>query len=161
LALAIFADIPARADAVLEQLAGEWVGRGTGSARPGAPQEKVYCRITNTSAGNGAVLEQSGRCAVGNDTGALSSRIRALGGGRYEGTMSSPVMSGQARITGTGSSRGLDLEAVYEDSATHNRVKAVTSLRILDKDRYRMVTKATDLSTGGPVQSSEVLFSRQ
>lgn len=151
----------ARADAFLERLAGEWVGRGTGIERPGAPSEKVYCRITNVSAGGGDVLEQSGRCAFGNATGAVSGRIRALGGGRYDGTLSSPVIRGEAAVSGAGDGRGLDLEAVYEDVKTLRPARAAISLSLLGDGRYRLVTEAEDVATGKPVQSSDILFSRQ
>jgi len=149
------------ADTLLEQLAGEWIGRGTGVQRPGAPSERVYCRITNESKEGGAVLEQEGRCAFGNDTGGLSGHIRALGGGRYDGTMTSPVMRGEATITGTGGGRQLDLEAAYVDSKTGRPIKSVVSLRLVADGQYRMATKATDAATGEPVQSSDLLFRRQ
>lgn len=132
-----------------------------GVQRPGAPAEKVYCRITNVSAEAGAVIEQSGRCAIGNSTGALTGRIRSLGGGRYDGSLSSPVTRGTAAIRGTGDRLGLDLEAVYEDSRTRRPTKAAITLRLVAEGQYRMVTKATDVATGNPVQSSEVLFRRR
>jgi hypothetical protein len=161
LALLLAAAAPAMADALLEQLAGEWIGKGTGVRRPGAPSESIYCRIANEIVEDGAVLEQSGRCALGNDTGTLSGQIRSLGGGRYDGTMTSPVMRGAAAIAGTGGGRRLELKAVYEDSKTGRPTRSVVSLRVIADGQYRMVTQASDAATGEPVQSSELLFRRQ
>lgn len=146
---------------MLEKLAGEWIGKGTGIPRPGAPAERVYCRIENVSVGDGAVLEQSGRCAIGNDTGRLDGQIRSLGDGRYDGTLSSPAMSGAAEIAGTGDRGGLDLVAVYQDKRTRRTTKSAISLRLVDGDRYAMISKARDAATGEPVQSSDIVFQRQ
>ena len=161
LALLLASAAPAAADALFEQLAGEWIGKGTGVQRSGAPSEKVYCRITNEIAEDGAVLKQSGRCAIGNDTGTLSGHIRSLGRERYDGSLTSPVMAGPATITGTGDGRGLGLEAVYEDSKTRRPTKAAITVRLLADGQYRMVTKAADAATGEPRQSSELQFVRQ
>lgn len=152
---------PAAADALLEGLTGEWIGKGTGVQSTGSPSEKVYCRITNTLAEEGAVLAQEGRCAFGNDTGRLSGEIRALGGGRYDGTMTSPVMRGAAAIAGTGGDKQLDLEATYQDSKTGHPVRSVITLTVLADGQYRMVTEATDLATGALAQSSNLLFVRR
>ena len=113
------------------------------------------------SAEGSDMLEQSGRCALGNDTGTLSGHIRAVGRGRYDGSLSSPVMRGQAIITGTGCGRRLNLEAIYEDTRTQRPAKAVITLRLIAEGQYRMVTTATDLATGEPVRSSDILFKRQ
>lgn len=153
--------LPAAADAFLEGLAGEWIGRGNGVRHPGAPLEKVYCRITNVSADNGAVLEQEGRCAFGNETGTLSGRIRALGGGRYEGTMASPVMRGTASISGAGDGKRLSLDADYLDTLTGRRARSDITLSLVANGEYHMLTKATDALTGEPMQSSEILFRRK
>jgi len=149
------------ADALLEQLAGEWIGKGTGIQRPGAPSESLYCRIASEIVEDGAALEQTGRCALGNDTGALQVRIRALAGGLYDGTMTSPAMRGAAAIAGTGGGRRLELEAVYEDSKTGRPIRSLVSLSVIADGQYRMVTRASDAATGEPGQSSDVLFRRQ
>jgi len=161
LALLLAAAAPAAADALFDRLAGEWIGKGTGVQRSDAPSEKVYCRIANEIADGGALLKQSGRCAIGNDTGTLSGHIRSLGRGRYDGSMTSPVMAGSAAIAGTGDGRRLNLEADYEDSKTRRPTKAAITVRLLADGQYRMVTKAADAATGEPVQSSELLFVRQ
>jgi hypothetical protein len=153
--------LPAAADAFLEGLVGEWIGRGNGVQKPGAPLEKVYCRITNVSAENGAVLKQEGRCAFGNETGAFSGEIRAVGDGRYEGTMTSPVMRGTASISGKRDEDRLLLDAEYEDTLTGRPAKSYITLSLVEGGEYRMLTTATDAATGEPMQSSEVLFSRK
>ncbi|MDP2621753.1 MAG: hypothetical protein Q8P46_16530 [Hyphomicrobiales bacterium] len=153
--------MPAAADAFLEGLVGEWIGRGNGVRHPGAPLEKVYCRITNVSAENGAVLKQEGRCAFGNETGALSGHIRALGDGRYDGTMNSPVMQGAASISGASDGKRLLLDAGYEDTITGRPARSYITLSLVAEGEYRMLTTATDAATGEPMQSSEILFRRK
>lgn len=161
IAVLLAAGAPVAAEPLFEKLVGEWVGKGTGIQRAGAPTERVYCRINNEIARPGAVLKQSGRCAFGNDTGALSGQFRALGGGHYDGAMTSPMVRGTAVITGRGSDARLNLKAVYEDSKTGRPTKSVVSLIVIEDGKYRLMTKASDLATGAPVQSSELLFVRQ
>lgn len=152
---------PATATGIFAGLAGEWTGRGTGRLGPDEPAEKVYCRIVNTASADGTVLQQSGRCAVGNTTGAVEGRIEARGGGRYTGTLASPAMRSPAAIAGTGTARRLDLSTRYEDSRTGRTVAATIVFRLVREGEYRMTTVASDPDTGRSYEAGDVVFQRR
>src|SRR5262245_23917947 len=82
------APMPALAagDAILSQLAGNWIGRGTVKQSANAAAEQVYCKIANKLVNNGSALEQRGRCAIATNSGQIKGTIQAKGGS-YSGTL--------------------------------------------------------------------------
>ncbi|HXK54883.1 MAG TPA: hypothetical protein PK405_09375 [Hyphomicrobiales bacterium] len=151
----------ARANEVLDAMAGEWIGKGDGRIGPGEPAEKIYCKISNTLSDGGKALLQAGRCAVGNTTGALEGRIEAGENGQFGGKLVSPVMKAPATVSGSGDKKQLRLNARYVDSRTGRQISSDLEFEIVADGEFRMTTTATDLQTGDVYRSGEVVFRRQ
>lgn len=160
--LAAAASRPAAAQQaeIFSGMSGQWVGKGSGRTGPGEPDEKIYCRVTNSLSADGKALEQDGRCAIGNTTGAIKGRIEAQGEGRFGGHLASPAMKEGAQINGTGDARQLELTAAYEDSRDGRAIISQLVFELLEDGAYRMTTTATDVRSGETFRASEIVFRR-
>ncbi len=131
------------ADPILSRLAGTWTGRGAYKQSASAAQERVFCKITNTLVQNGNALQQSGRCSVSSGSGAISGLIKATGGGRYSGTISSMATEGPANLRGSGSGGRLTLRMSFVDPQTHAKATSVTTMTLTGKG-YQLLTRRQD-----------------
>ncbi|ESR22850.1 hypothetical protein [Lutibaculum baratangense] len=98
---------PAQADPLLQRFEGQWVGRGEVVMEPGGQPRSAFCRISAKLAQDGTVLEQSGRCAAGEDTRRISARVVAQGGDFYAGSWDAGM--GSAQVSGTAQENLLNL----------------------------------------------------
>lgn len=152
---------PLGAAEIFDGMAGQWIGKGTGRRNAGDPAEKIYCRITNTPRDGGAVMKQSGRCALGNSSGTIDGHIEASGDGRFDGSLASPAYKGPAAISGTGTARRMELATRYEDANTGRAISATIVFRLVSDGKYRMTTMATDADSGRTYEASDILFQRR
>ncbi len=95
------------ADALLQRFVGDWVGRGEVRLEPGGEPRRAFCRISSHLADDGRVLEQSGRCAAGEDTRRISARVVSQGGTFYAGSWDAGM--GAAQVSGTADGNQLHL----------------------------------------------------
>jgi hypothetical protein len=145
-------------DPLLEQLAGDWIGRGTYVRSPEADSETVYCRVSNALASGGTVLNQTGRCAVASNSAGMEITITALGAGQYSGHGNGIGLGsrGQANISGTGSGNRMEFAAELIDTAS-NRSENANATIDLAVDGYRLRILAP-LASGGTHLVSEIIF---
>ncbi len=145
------------ADPILSRLAGTWTGRGSYKQSASAKQERVFCKITNTLVHNGSALQQSGRCSVASNSGAISGTITAAGGGRYKGTLNSLATDGPATLSGSGGGGRLTLTMSFVDGKTHQPAKSVTTMT-LRSNGYHLVSTRRD--GGRSWTPTNIIFSK-
>ncbi|MCB1501844.1 MAG: hypothetical protein KDK07_19015 [Bauldia sp.] len=158
LALVALAPLPSQAagDAILSQLAGNWIGRGTVKQSANADPERVYCKISNKLVNNGAGLEQRGRCAVATNSGQIKGTIQASGSGGYSGTLDTFNTRGPAKISGKAASNTINFNAEFVDRKTNKPTKATIKLVVAD-GKYRLVSNGANDS----FVASDITFTPQ
>ena len=104
------------------------------------------------------VLQQSGRCAAASNSGPFSGSIRALGSGRYEGSLQSQSTDGPTAVTGEGSGNQLVFTARFVDSRTHLPGEATITLDLLGDGSYRLVSNRRALGDKPAFIASEIVF---
>lgn len=132
-------------DPLLSRLVGEWIGQGTVKKSASAAPERIYCKVANKLVDGGTVLEQKGRCAVATNSGRLTGKIAAKGGGRYEGSLDLPQTKGPATLAGRGESDKIVLSASFVDRFTKRPRKSTISLVVGDGSAYRLVSDTSDI----------------
>lgn len=147
-------------DPLLAQMAGDWIGRGTFKASPTAKPELVYCKVNNSLGQGGATLQQKGRCAVATNSGRVSGKFDAKGGGVYQGSLESLSTRGPAEISGTASGNQIAFEAQFVDRKTKKPGTAAIQMTIGD-GAYRVVSKRIDPKTSASFVTSDIKFARQ
>ncbi len=148
-------------DPLLAHMVGVWTGRGQIRQTATAEAERVFCKITNQLASNGASLSQEGRCALANQSGAITGEIHALGEGRYEGILQSLASDGAATLSGTRTGDSIVLETRFTDRQTHQPVTSTTIIEVLPEGGYRLSAQRTDPATGVAYTASEIVFAAQ
>lgn len=140
-----FAPLPATAanDAILAQLAGNWIGRGTVKQSANAEAEMVYCKIANKLVKNGSALEQRGRCAVATNSGQIRGMIEAGSAGSYSGTLDTFNTRGPATISGKSASNTINFSAEFVDRKTNKPTRATIKLVVAD-GKYRLVSNGAN-----------------
>ena len=133
----------AAGDAILSQLAGNWVGRGTVKQSANADPEMVYCKIANKLVNGGAALEQRGRCAVATNSGQIKGMIESGGSGSYSGTLDTFNTRGPAKISGKAASNTINFNAEFVDRKTNKPTKATIKL-VVANGKYRLVSNAAN-----------------
>jgi hypothetical protein len=151
------APVPALAanDAILSQLAGNWVGRGTVKQSANAAAEQVYCKIANKLVNNGSGLEQRGRCAIATNSGQIRGTIQAKGGS-YSGTLDSFNTKGPATLSGRAASNTISFKAEFVDRKTNRPTQATIKLVVAD-GKYRLVSNGANDS----FVASDITFTPQ
>lgn len=142
-------------DPLLSRLVGSWTGRGSYKESAAAASERILCKITNTLVQNGTALQQSGRCSISSGSSGISGLIKASGGGRYSGSITSMASDGPASFTGTGSSSRLTLSMSFTDGRTHTAAKSVTTMA-LTGGGYHLTTTRRD----GGWTSNDISFTK-
>jgi hypothetical protein len=142
-------------DAILSQLAGNWVGRGTVKQSANAAAEQVYCKIANKLVNNGATLEQRGRCAIATNSGQIKGTIQAKGGS-YSGTLDTFNTKGPATISGRAASNTINFSAEFVDRKTNRPTRATIKLVVAD-GKYRLVSNGANDS----FVASDITFTPQ
>ena len=142
-------------DAILSQLVGNWVGRGTVKQSANAAAEQVYCKIANKLVNNGSALEQRGRCAIATNSGQIKGMIQA-NGGSYSGTLNSFNTKGPANLTGRAASNTINFSAEFVDRKTNRPTQATIKLVVAD-GKYRLVSNGADNS----FVASDITFTPQ
>ena len=132
----------AAGDAILSQLAGNWIGRGTVKQSANAEAEQVYCKIANKLVNNGATLEQRGRCAIATNSGQIKGTIQARGGS-YSGTLDTFNTKGPATISGKAASNTISFSAEFVDRKTNRPTRATIKLVVAD-GKYRLVSNGAN-----------------
>jgi len=152
------AAVPAQAagDAILSQLAGNWVGRGTVKQSANAAAEQVYCKIANKLVQNGAALEQRGRCAIATNSGQIKGLIQAAGPGSYSGTLDTFNTKGPATISGKAASNTINFSAEFVDRKTNTPTRATIKL-VVANGKYRLVSNGANDS----FVASDITFTPQ
>jgi hypothetical protein len=143
-------------DAILSQLAGNWIGRGVVKQSANAEAEQVYCKIANKLVNNGSALEQRGRCAVATNSGQIKGTIQAAGGGSYSGTLDTFNTRGPAKISGRAASNTINFNAEFVDRKTNKPTKASIKLVVAD-GKYRLVSNGANDS----FVASDITFTPQ
>jgi hypothetical protein len=143
-------------DAILAQLAGNWIGRGMVKQSANAEAEQVYCKIANKLVNNGSALEQRGRCAVATNSGQIKGTIQAAGGGSYSGTLDTFNTRGPAKISGRAASNTINFNAEFVDRKTNKPTKASIKLVVAD-GKYRLVSNGANDS----FVASDITFTPQ
>ena len=142
----------AAADGFLARFAGTWIGQGAVRQTEDAAREAVYCRVTAELSPDGSKLQQSGRCAVGDQSRRVKGTLiydeaRRLVTGSWSGVREGPVqVSGQRR------NDRLVMQLKYKlkgDDASSSM-----TLETISDGRYRM-------SVAGPEGRGEIEFLRQ
>ena len=146
----------AAGDAILAQLAGNWVGRGTVKQSANAEAEQVYCKIANKLVRDGAALEQRGRCAIATNSGQIKGTIEAAGSGSYSGTLDTFNTRGPAKISGRAASNTINFSAEFVDRKTNKPTKASIRLVVAD-GKYRLVSNGANDS----FVASDITFTPQ
>ena len=142
-------------DAILSQLAGNWVGRGTVKQSANATAEQVYCKIANKLVNNGSGLEQRGRCAIATNSGQIRGTIQAKGGS-YSGTLDTFNTKGPATISGRAASNTISFKAEFVDRKTNRPTQATIKLVVAD-GKYRLVSNGANDS----FVASDITFTPQ
>jgi hypothetical protein len=138
--------VPASADdALLSRLEGKWIGQGMVQNGPKSEPERIYCKIANKLVDGGRALEQKGRCAVATNSGKLSGKIAAKGGGRYEGSLDSPQTRGPAALAGHAENNKIVLSASFVDRFSKRPGKSTISLLVGDGGGYRLVSDTSNI----------------
>lgn len=145
----------AAGDAILAQLAGNWIGRGTVKQSASAAAEQVYCKIANKLVNNGSALEQRGRCAIATNSGAIRGTIQAKGGS-YSGTLDTFNTKGPATISGRAASNTISFNAEFVDRKTNRPTRATIKLVVAD-GKYRLVSNGANDS----FVASDITFTPQ
>ncbi len=146
-------------DPFLSRLVGEWTGRGTMQTSPAAEPERVYCRIANALASDGATLQQRGRCSLASNSGPIDGTISAMGANLYSGSLNSLASRGPAQVTGSASGSRLELSSEYIDTLNGQQARATIVIDLIAGGGYRLIS--TRLDGGGPWKASEIIFSAQ
>lgn len=147
-------------DPLLARLAGDWVGRGTFKPSPSAEPELVYCKVTNSLAGGGSVINQKGRCAVATNSGRVTGEIKSDGAGGYAGSLESISTRGPAKITGTASGDSITFQTEFIDRRTKKPGTATIQMAIGD-GRYRLVSNGFDGANNADFVASDITFEKQ
>lgn len=142
-------------DAILSQLAGNWVGRGTVKQSANGAAEQVYCKIANKLVNNGSGLEQRGRCAIATNSGQIKGTIRAAGG-NYSGTLDTFNTKGPATISGRAASNTISFKAEFVDRKTNRPTQATIKL-VVAEGKYRLVSNGANDS----FVASDITFTPQ
>ena len=129
-------------DALLARFVGDFIGEGAVKLAESTEPERIRCRLANTLIDDGKTLQQRGRCGVANNTGIVDGAIKAVGNGRYEGTLRSLASRGAATVTGVASGGNLVLTAEFIDARTGDPAVSTTVLAPGD-DGYRMSSTRT------------------
>jgi hypothetical protein len=145
------------ADPILSRLAGSWTGRGSYRESASAVQERVFCKITNTLVQGGNALQQSGRCSISSGSSPIDGIIKAQGGGRYSGSLSSLASEGPAGFSGSGSGGRLTLNMSFIDPHTHEKARSVSTMT-LTGNGYRLTSTRKD--GGAAWTSNDVSFTK-
>ena len=145
----------AAGDAILAQLAGNWIGRGTVKQSANAEAEQVYCKIANKLINNGAALEQRGRCAIATNSGQIRGTIQAKGGS-YSGTLDTFNTKGPATISGRAASNTISFKAEFVDRKTNRPTQATIKL-VVANGKYRLVSNGANDS----FVASDITFTPQ
>jgi hypothetical protein len=145
----------AAGDAILSQLAGNWIGRGTVKQSANAAAEQVYCKVANKLVNNGATLEQRGRCAIATNSGQIKGTIQAKGGS-YSGTLDTFNTKGPATISGRAASNTISFSAEFVDRKTNRPTRATIKLVVAD-GKYRLVSNGANDS----FVASDITFTPQ
>lgn len=146
-------------DPFLSRLVGEWTGRGTMQTSPAAEPERVFCRIANSLASDGATLQQRGRCSLASNSGPIDGTISAMGANLYSGALNSLASKGPARISGSASGSRLELSSEYVDTFDGKPARATIVIDLIAGGGYRLVS--TRLDPAGAWKASEIVFSAQ
>ena len=144
----------------MTRLAGDWIGRGTFKSSPSAEPELVYCRITNSLSGGGAIISQKGRCAVATNSGRVNGEITSDGSGGYSGSLESISTRGPATITGTASGDQITFNAEFIDRRT-KKPGTATIRMVVGDGRYRLVSSGLDSKNNKDFVASDITFERQ
>lgn len=144
------------ADPILARMAGNWVGHGFARATPDGTREPAYCKTANVLDGDS--LTQTGRCAFGPDSGKFTSRLTALGEGRYEGASESPLVEGATSVTGTVSDGRLILISRGVSKKSGEIIEAETTIKVDGESTYTMLTRSKDPETGNWFEYVELIF---
>jgi hypothetical protein len=150
----------AAADAVLADMAGEWIGRGQAREAADAPPEPVYCRIEGRVDAAGAVLTQSGRCAAGNRSQPFDARIKKAGAG-YRMEISG--RKGQDPVQLIGRSEGerlaFDTAGSGAGSGPEQPISAIDVE--VSPNGYRMTIARNAEGSGPPFTSASIDFTKR
>lgn len=158
--LLIFGTMPVRAveDLLLSRMQGDWVGHGIIRVNPTSSPERVFCKIANRLVDDGSVLQQKGRCAVANNSGAVKGEIAAIGDGRYEGSLNTPQSAGSAKLAGHADDDTIVMSAEFIDRFSRKLTLSIISLIVGGEGSYRLVSDTLNLESGKHFQSSDILF---
>jgi hypothetical protein len=110
---------------------------------PDADPERVYCKIANTLTGDGATLQQKGRCSLASNSGPIDGSISALGSNLYRGSLNSLASKGPTTVAGSATGNRLELNAEFVDA--------------FDGEPSRSVI-VIDVDTGAPYTANEIVF---
>jgi hypothetical protein len=147
-------------DAILAQLAGNWIGRGVVKQSANAETEQVYCKVANKLVNNGAALEQRGRCAIATNSGAIRGSIQAKGGS-YSGSLDTFNTKGPATISGKAASNTINFSAEFVDRKTNRPTRATIKL-VVANGKYRLVSNgANDSFVASDIVASDITFTPQ
>lgn len=145
-------------DAFLSRLVGDWTGRGSMKTSAGAEPERVYCKIANALSTDGNTLEQSGRCSLASNSGAIDGRISAMGSDLYGGTLNSLASRGPTTIAGSATGNRLELNAEFVDAFDGKPARAVIVLEV-GSNGYRLTSTRLDPDSGERYTASDIVFS--
>lgn len=132
-------------DPLLSRLEGKWIGQGMVQSGPSAKPERIYCKIANTLVDGGSTLEQKGRCAVASNSGRITGKIAAKGGGQYEGSLDSPQTRGPAVLAGHAVNDKIVLSARFVDRLSKKPGTSTISLFVGDGSGYRLVSDNSNI----------------
>ena len=170
-------------DPFLSQLVGNWIGRGAMIQNADAKPERVYCKITNTLADNGASLLQEGRCSLASNSGPIKGKISFAGDGAYAGTLENPAAKGPVRLNGTLATmtkdpegrivpaekttkpeekiEALQMDTVYVDRLSDSEVRSVNTIAVQPTGGYTLLATRVNPATGETYTSSRIDFTAE
>jgi hypothetical protein len=138
-------------DVLLKRFVGEWVGTGSFRYDSASGADPLWCRITGTVDGDGALIE-SGRCSLPDQAASFRAEIRPAGSGKYNGTASGVLGLAKApAFTGTGKTNQLVFVAPTDDGP-------VTVVLDLVSGGFRMKAERADPKTGTKYSPIDVKF---
>lgn len=145
------------ADGLLQRFVGSWVGRGQIVLEPGGQPRRAFCRIKGTLAEDGRVLQQSGRCAAGEDTRSISARVVSQGGDFYAGNWDAGM--GSSQVSGTAQGNGLNLVLESGGGIPEGASPTIT-LTFGQSDAYKMEMTGVDPNRGR-FKVGDIVFERE
>ncbi len=150
---------PAVANDFLRSLSGSWNGAGWARRDPGAPSERLRCRVINRYLAGTSSVEMMGRCAAPGKNRRFRVTLK-YEAGVYVGRIGSDASGGSAEVRGRKSNDALYLKYVAKVRETGETLSGRLVLRKTGSG-FSIVTTGTIVETGKSATLGSIRFVRK